>query len=76
MLSEGRLAGIVTPKDLLNRVVAKDLDPETTVLSDIMTPNPDTVPPEMTVLEALREVRIGRVRMAQVELAVARLGSC
>ena len=56
MLDEGHLAGIVTPKDLLMRVVAKGLDPDATAVSDIMTPNPDTVAPEMTVVEALREV--------------------
>lgn len=57
MLSHGQLAGIVTPKDMLMRVVAKGLDPESTLVCDIMTPNPDTVPPDMTVVDALREVR-------------------
>ena len=56
VLDEGHLAGIVTPKDLLMRVVAKGLDPDATAASDIMTPNPDTVSPAMTVVEALREV--------------------
>lgn len=56
-LDDGRIAGILTPKDLLNRVVAKGLNPDTIRVSAIMTPNPDTVPPEMTVLDALREVR-------------------
>lgn len=55
-LDDGHLAGIVTPKDLLNRVVAKGLNPDTTRVSSIMTPNPDTVPPDMTVIDALREV--------------------
>lgn len=55
-LDNGRLAGIITPKDLLNRVVAKGLNPDTSRVSAIMTPNPDTVPAEMTVLDALREV--------------------
>ena len=56
VLDEGHLAGIVTPKDLLMRVVAKGLDADATAVSNIMTPNPDTVVPEMTVVEALREV--------------------
>ncbi|CAM9746617.1 unnamed protein product, partial [Hapterophycus canaliculatus] len=47
------MAGIVTPKDLLMRVLAKDRNPDETRVSDIMTPNPDTVPPEMTAVEAL-----------------------
>lgn len=57
VLREGHLAGIVTPKDVLNRVVAKGLDPDVTPVSGVMTPNPDTVPPEMTIVEALKEVR-------------------
>lgn len=55
VLEDSQLAGIITPKDLLMRVVAKGLDPDTTPVSDVMTPNPDTVPPDMTVMEALRE---------------------
>lgn len=55
VLSKGRLAGIVTPKDLLVRAVAKGVDPDRTPVSAIMTPNPDTVPPEMTAVEALGE---------------------
>lgn len=55
-LDNGHLVGILTPKDLLMRVVSKGLNPDTTPVSAVMTPNPDTVPPEMTVLDALREV--------------------
>ncbi|CAM9490449.1 unnamed protein product, partial [Ectocarpus sp. 8 AP-2014] len=56
VLDQGRLAGILTPKDVLMRVVAKELDPDRTPVSSIMTPNPDTVPPEMTAVEALGEM--------------------
>lgn len=56
-MNHGQLAGIVTPKDILMRVVAKGLNPENTFVCDIMTPNPDTVLPDMTVVDALREVR-------------------
>lgn len=56
VLQEGRLTGIVTPKDLLMRVVAKGLDPDDTPVSAVMTPSPDTVPPSMTAIEALKEV--------------------
>lgn len=56
VLNEGRLAGILTPRDLLNRVVAKGLDADTTPAEDVMTPNPDTVPPTMTAVGALKEV--------------------
>lgn len=58
VLEEGRLVGIVTPKDLLMRVVAKGLSPDDTPVSAVMTPNPDTVPSTMTVAGALREVSV------------------
>lgn len=57
MLREGCLAGIITPKDIMGRVVAKGLDPDTTPVRTVMTSNPDTVPSETTVVEALREAR-------------------
>lgn len=45
------------------RVVAKGLNPDRTRVSAIMTPNPDTVPPEMTAVEALGEASIGVARV-------------
>lgn len=56
VVDEDGLAGILTEKDLLNRVLAKGLTPEDTLVGDVMTPNPDMVPSTMTVLEALQEV--------------------
>lgn len=49
----GNLLGIVTERDLMTRVLAKALDPQKTVLSDIMTRNPFCVPPEMPVPDAV-----------------------
>ena len=60
MVDDGGLVGIFTEKDLLNRVLAKGLDPDHTMVADVMTPNPDTVSSTMTVIEALQEV--GTVR--------------
>lgn len=39
VVEQGRLVGIFTERDLLNRVVAVELDPAQTVLSSVMTPN-------------------------------------
>ena len=50
------LLGILTPKDLLNRVIAKGLSPDETLVSEVMTPNPDCVTGDLTLLEALREM--------------------
>ncbi len=59
---EGRLTGICTERDLLNRVVACDRDPTTTPLSEVMTKDLDTISPEATALEALRLMEDGGYR--------------
>ncbi len=53
---DGRLQGIFTERDVLARVVAVGLDPDATVLGGVMTPNPDTIAPNDTALEALRKM--------------------
>ncbi len=53
---DGRLQGIFTERDVLARVVAAGLDPDDTALGGVMTPNPDTVGPNDTALEALRRM--------------------
>jgi CBS domain-containing protein len=47
------LQGIVTEKDLMTRVLAKGRDAQTTRVSEVMTPNPMCVPPEMPVADAV-----------------------
>ncbi|CAM9964799.1 unnamed protein product, partial [Choristocarpus tenellus] len=54
------LVGIFTPRDMLNRVVAKGCSPDDTPVSEVMTPNPDSVTPDMTVMEALHEMHENR----------------
>ena len=57
MSADGReLVGILTPKDLMNRVVAKGLHADTTLVSDVMTPNPECVDADLTLVDALREM--------------------
>jgi CBS domain-containing protein len=41
-----RLVGIFTERDAVFRVIAQGLDPRTTLLADVMTPDPKTVDPE------------------------------
>lgn len=48
-----RIAGIFTERDLLNRVIAKRLDPDTTPLVEVMTADPQTVSPDKTLAHAL-----------------------
>jgi CBS domain-containing protein len=40
---DGSLAGILTDKDVVRRVVAKSLDPSTTIVDEVMTKNPNVV---------------------------------
>lgn len=47
------LLGIVTERDLMTRVLARALDPATTRLQAIMTPNPVRVRPETKVADAV-----------------------
>ena len=51
--SAGVLQGIVTERDLMTRVLAKALNPEKTMLAEVMTPNPQCVAPEMLVSDAV-----------------------
>jgi CBS domain-containing protein len=48
VVDEGRLVGIFSERDVVFRVVAADLDPDTTQLSRVMTPEPKTVRPNNT----------------------------
>ncbi|RHZ24368.1 hypothetical protein DYB37_002234 [Aphanomyces astaci] len=48
-----QLVGILTPKDVLLRVVGGGLDIAKTTVADVMTKNPESVDPSMTVLDAL-----------------------
>lgn len=48
-----RLVGIVTERDLMTRVLARALDPKQTTLAQVMTPNPQCVPPETRVSDAV-----------------------
>ena len=49
----GALLGILTERDLMTRVLAKALNPQTALVGDVMTPHPQTVPPDMKVSEAV-----------------------
>ena len=54
VMEEGRLDGIFTERDALNRVLAERRDPETTSLAEVMTRDPVSLSPQTPVTEALR----------------------
>ena len=63
MIVEGsKLIGIFTERDALFRVIAPGRNPETTVLSEVMTPQPQTIHPDEPFLHAMRIMHRGGFR--------------
>lgn len=48
-----RLAGIVTERDLVRRVMAPGADPEAVCVGEVMTADPDVLAPNDSLLDAL-----------------------
>lgn len=63
---DGRLQGIFTERDLLMRVVARDRNPDSTALGDVMTADPDTVGPNDLASLALERMRTSGYRHVPV----------
>ena len=59
--------GIFTERDLLNRVVAKGLDPKTTLLSQVMSKGLKTVSVQETVEACFRQMEDSKCRHIPVE---------
>uniref|UniRef100_U9SX42 CBS-domain-containing protein n=1 Tax=Rhizophagus irregularis (strain DAOM 181602 / DAOM 197198 / MUCL 43194) TaxID=747089 RepID=U9SX42_RHIID len=53
------IAGIFTSKDIVLRVIAAGLDPSTCSVIRVMTPHPDTAPPQTSILDALKKMYDG-----------------
>ena len=64
LVTEGdhRLLGIFTGRDALHRVLAEGKSAARTKLAEVMTRNPDTMPPGRTAIEPLRLMEGGRYR--------------
>ncbi|MCL4220742.1 MAG: CBS domain-containing protein [Phycisphaerales bacterium] len=62
VLEKGRLAGIVTERDLLSRVVAMQRNPSTTRVEEVMTRDVLTCTPDTPLAEARQTMRQQRVR--------------
>lgn len=56
VIERGRLLGIFTQGDLVRRVLAPGLDPNLTLLAEVMTAEPDTIRPRDSVDEAIRRM--------------------
>lgn len=66
IVEHDNLRGIFTERDVMCRVLAKELDPATTRLNDVMTPDPRTVSPEKTYGHALVMMQENGFRHAPV----------
>ncbi len=62
IIEDEALKGILTVNDMTYRVIAAGLDPDKTLLGEVMTPNPDTVGSDTTAIDALRLMQDGDYR--------------
>jgi CBS domain-containing protein len=62
VVEDGRLAGIVTDRDIVIRVVAEGRDPNTTTVGEIATKDIVTVSPDDDLEDALRLLAENQVR--------------
>jgi CBS domain-containing protein len=62
VMDGGRLIGIFTERDALNKVLAAGLDPVSTKVSEVMTKDPHCIPRTTTVGEAMKLVTSRRFR--------------
>ncbi len=58
----GRMLGIFTGRDAICRMLAEGRDPRKTRLREVMTGNPECLPPGCRAIEALRLMRDGGFR--------------
>ena len=62
VLDGGRLVGIFTERDALNKVLAGSLDPGSTKVSQVMTKDPYCIGPTTTVGDAMQVITERRFR--------------
>ncbi|KAK6148065.1 hypothetical protein DH2020_018977 [Rehmannia glutinosa] len=57
---ENKPRGILTSKDMLMRVIAQDLPPESTLVEKVMTPNPECATVDTPIVDALHTMHDGK----------------
>jgi CBS domain-containing protein len=62
VLAGARLVGILTDRDIVVRVLARDLDPGATRIGDVCSRDPETLGPEDSVGRAVRLMRDRAIR--------------
>jgi CBS domain-containing protein len=66
VLRDGRLIGIFSERDAVIRVLAPDLDPDTTLVAQVMTADPVTINGRRTLRHAMRLMHDGHFRHVPV----------
>lgn len=66
VVDDQQLVGMITDRDLVLQVLAKDLDPHTTPVSTVCSENPIVVGPEDSLDDALQRMARERVRRLPV----------
>lgn len=62
VIDNGRLIGIISERDIVQKLIGCKCDPSETQVGEIMTSDLITVPPTMTVAEAMRIITEKRFR--------------
>ena len=66
VVKDGRLAGVVTDRDIVVRVLAEGRDPNSTTVGEIASSDLETVSPDDDLDTALRKMASGKVRRLPV----------
>ncbi|HXG53143.1 MAG TPA: CBS domain-containing protein [candidate division Zixibacteria bacterium] len=66
VVDESRPVGILTDRDIVLKVIAKEKNPGTTTVGQVMTPNPTMINVNYDVLDAVRLMRSRGVRRLPV----------
>ncbi|XP_054820920.1 CBS domain-containing protein CBSCBSPB1-like isoform X2 [Prosopis cineraria] len=61
VMVDNKPRGILTSKDILMRVIAQNLPPESTLVETVMTPNPECATVDTPIVDALRTMHDGKV---------------
>ena len=67
VIEGGKLLGIFTERDVLNRLTGKTALAPTTAVKDLMSPNPETLRETDSVATALSKMSLGRYRHIPVQ---------
>ena len=69
VMDEGKLVGIFTERDLLNKLTGKSASSPSTAVKDLMSANPETLDETDSVATALNRMSMGRYRHIPVRKA-------